>query len=72
MFTGIIKDIGTVFKVEKKEGDKKFFIYTHLKFNNLRTGSSICCSGVCLKIIKCGKNKKRIYVFIFFNIIITE
>lgn len=59
MFTGIIKDIGRVFKVEKKEGDKKFFISTHLKFINLTTGSSICCSGVCLTIIKRGKNKKK-------------
>ena len=59
MFTGIIKDIGRVLKVEKKGGDKKFFISTHLKFNNLSIGSSICCSGVCLTIMKCGKNKKK-------------
>ena len=32
MFTGIITDIGEVFKIKTKEGDKKFFISTKLKY----------------------------------------
>ena len=30
MFTGIIIDIGEVFKIEKRNNDPKFFIYTNL------------------------------------------
>ena len=29
MFTGIINDIGEVFKIGEKKGDKKFFISTN-------------------------------------------
>jgi len=59
MFTGIIIDIGEVFKIEIKKGDKKFFISTKLKLINLKIGSSICCSGVCLTIIRNGKIKNK-------------
>ena len=44
MFTGIIIDIGEVFKIEKRNNDPKFFIYTNLNLKNLKIGSSICCS----------------------------
>ena len=57
MFTGIIADIGEVFKIKTKKGDKKFFISTNLKVKNLKIGSSICCSGVCLTIIQRGRKK---------------
>ena len=63
MFTGIITDIGEVFKIKTKKGDKKFFISTNLKVKNLKIGSSICCSGVCLTIIKRGK-KKNFFFFV--------
>ena len=58
MFTGIIEDIGKVFRI-KKSGDKIFFISTIIHYKNLKIGSSISCNGICLTIIKRGKNKKN-------------
>ena len=57
MFTGIIEDIGEVFKV-KKSGDKLFYISTQINYKKLNIGSSISCNGACLTIIKKGKKKK--------------
>ena len=56
MFTGIINSIGTIRKIKKK-GDKIFFIETKLKFSDLKVGSSISCSGVCLTIVQKGKKE---------------
>ena len=58
MFTGIIEDIGEIFKI-KKEEDKKFFILTNINYKNLKIGSSISCNGICLTITKRGKKKKN-------------
>ena len=46
MFTGIIEDIGKVFKI-KKSGDKLFYISTRINSKKLKIGSSISCNGVC-------------------------
>ena len=56
MFTGIINSIGTIRKIKKK-GDKIFFIETNFKFSDLKVGSSISCSGVCLTIAQKGKKE---------------
>tara|TARA_B100001123_G_scaffold436878_1_gene568016 strand:+ start:154 stop:765 length:612 start_codon:yes stop_codon:yes gene_type:complete len=58
MFTGIIEDIGEIYKI-KTSGGKIFFISTKIHFKNLKVGSSISCNGVCLTITKRGKKKKR-------------
>ena len=58
MFTGIIEDIGKIFKI-KKELDRKFFVLTKINYKNLKIGSSISCNGVCLTIIKRGKKKNK-------------
>jgi len=77
MFTGIINSIGTIIKIKKK-ADKIFFIETKLKLSDLKVGSSISCSGVCLTIIQKGKKKitvgsqflllKKHYQNLIFNI----
>ena len=58
MFTGIIEDIGEIFRI-KKAGDTKFFISTKINYKKLKIGSSISCNGICLTIIKKGKKKKN-------------
>ena len=58
MFTGIIQDIGEIVKI-KKEEDKKFFVLTNIDYKKLKVGSSICCNGICLTIIKREKKKKK-------------
>ena len=58
MFTGIIEDIGEIFKIKKNQ-DQRFSIFTKINYKNLKIGSSISCNGVCLTIIKRGKKKKN-------------
>ena len=52
MFSGIIKDIGTV---EYLKPDKSF-VKIKTKFSKLELGESISCSGVCLTVSKIDKN----------------
>ena len=62
MFTGIITDIGEVYKIKNKKGDKKFFISTNLKEINLKIGNSVSCSGVCLTLEKVKGNLSNFYL----------
>lgn len=53
MFTGIITDIGTVRKIEKR-GDTHIVIATKYDMAQVPVGASIACSGVCLTVVKKG------------------
>lgn len=53
MFTGIIKSIGTVVSVQKKDGKRIYVIDPHLE-NKWDKGSSVAVSGVCSTIVKKG------------------
>lgn len=52
MFTGIIKDIGKIVKIERERGDWRFFIQTHIDLSKVDIGASIACSGCCLTVIE--------------------
>ena len=55
MFTGIITDIGIL--LEKSVENNQDYIYRIKGFtnaSNIKLGSSICCSGICLTVIKTG------------------
>ena len=55
MFTGIINDIGIL--LEKSVENNQDYIYRIKGFtnaSNIKLGSSICCSGICLTVIKTG------------------
>ena len=53
MFTGIITDIGTVRKVEKK-GDTRFEFNTAFDTSKIDLGASIACSGACMTVVEKG------------------
>jgi riboflavin synthase len=53
MFTGIVTDIGTVRKIEKR-GDTHIAIATKYDLSGVPIGASIACSGVCLTVVKKG------------------
>ena len=53
MFTGIIKDIGTVMTVEQN-GDTRFVIRTSLGTNAMELGASVACSGACMTVVDKG------------------
>ena len=50
MFTGIITDIGTVRRIERR-GDTRYVIDTRYRTDEIDIGASICCSGVCLTVV---------------------
>ncbi len=54
MFTGIITDIGTVLDIDRR-GDTRVRIQTAYDVENIDTGASIACDGVCLTVVNLGK-----------------
>jgi riboflavin synthase len=53
MFTGIVTDIGTVRRTEKR-GDLRLQIETGYDTATIELGASIACSGVCLTVVDKG------------------
>jgi riboflavin synthase len=75
MFSGIIKEIGYVTKIVRKNKNCFLEISTKMRFNKKDIGSSIACSGVCLtledftgKICKFFVSKETLKRTIFKNI----
>lgn len=53
MFTGIVTDVGTVFKAEQR-ADLRLTIRCGYDMSTVDLGASICCSGVCLTVVDKG------------------
>ncbi len=56
MFTGLVKDIGTIKSIDKNNGDMRIEIDTNMNLSNINIGASICCSGCCLTVVEKAKN----------------
>jgi riboflavin synthase len=56
MFTGIVTDIGTVRRIEKR-GDWRLEIETDYDVATIEIGASIACSGPCLTVVAKGPGK---------------
>ena len=54
MFTGIITDIGTVRKIEKR-GDTRFEFNTAFDTAKIDLGASIACNGACMTVVEKGE-----------------
>lgn len=54
MFTGIITDLGTVARVERKGGDARFVFSSAYDMATVDMGASIACNGVCLTVVEKG------------------
>jgi len=52
MFTGIIKTMGTVTKVDNNRGDPRFYIQSDLDLSKIEIGASVCHAGCCLTVIE--------------------
>jgi riboflavin synthase len=61
MFTGIITDIGTVTRIEKR-GDTLFTIATSYPTATIDLGASIACSGCCLTVMAKGNTSFNVEV----------
>ena len=62
MFNGIIYNTGKVISVKKTKKSIFIGILSNITFKKKDLGSSICCNGVCLTLVKI--DKKKIYFYL--------
>ena len=62
MFNGIIYNTGRVISINKTKNSLFVGIVTNLIFKNKDLGSSICCNGVCLTLVKIRGKKVYFYL----------
>jgi riboflavin synthase len=67
MFTGIIKNIGTIKTLTKKNNGYFLSVVSNLKFTKKDIGTSISCSGVCLTLTKIKKDNKKNELFFYLS-----
>ena len=67
MFTGIIKNIGVIKKLTKKNNGYFLSVISNLNFTKKDIGTSISCSGVCLTLTKIKKNNKKNELFFYLS-----
>jgi riboflavin synthase len=67
MFTGIIKNIGAIKTLTKKNNGYFFSVISNLNFTKKDIGTSISCSGVCLTLTKIKKNNKKNELFFYLS-----
>lgn len=51
MFTGLIRDVGTVHFYQRNSNSVRLSIQTRLPLNDLTPGASVACNGACLTVI---------------------
>ena len=62
MFNGIIYNTGKVISFKKSKKSAFIGILSNITFKKKDLGSSICCNGVCLTLVKI--DKKKIYFYL--------
>ena len=51
MFTGLVRDLGSIEKIEDLDGLRRFYVKGKIDLKDLTEGASIAHSGVCLTVI---------------------
>jgi riboflavin synthase len=67
MFTGIVKNIGVIKELTKKNNGYFLSVISNLNFTKKDIGTSISCSGVCLTLTKIKKNNKKNELFFYLS-----
>ena len=62
MFNGIIYNTGKIHSIDKAKNSLFIGIKSKLRFNFGEIGSSVCCDGVCLTLVKIKKNIIYFYI----------
>jgi riboflavin synthase len=62
MFNGIIYSSASVKKITLSANSAEIILKTDLAFNKSELGSSLCCNGTCLTIIKINRNLISFYL----------
>ncbi|MEL6566831.1 MAG: riboflavin synthase [Pseudomonadota bacterium] len=58
MFTGLVTDVGTIRKVEDRNGLRRFEVESGYPLENIDMGASILHSGVCLTVVDKGQGER--------------
>ncbi len=51
MFTGLVRDIGLIKSVDRRDGGVRLEIETGLNLRDMEIGASVCCAGICLTVV---------------------
>ena len=62
MFNGIIYNTGKIHSIDKTKNSSFIGIKSKLRFKLKDIGSSVCCDGVCLTLVKIKKNIIYFYI----------
>mgnify|MGYP001204902201 CR=1 FL=1 len=62
MFNGIIYNTGNIHSISKTKNSLFISIKSKLRFNLKEIGSSVCCDGVCLTLVKVKKDIIYFYI----------
>ena len=62
MFNGIIYNTGKIHSIDRTKNSLFIGIRSKLKFNIKDIGSSVCCDGVCLTLVKIKKSIIYFYI----------
>ena len=62
MFNGIIYNTGSIHSIKKTKNSLFIGIKTKLGFSLREIGSSVCCDGVCLTLVRVNKNIVYFYI----------
>ena len=62
MFNGIIYNTGNIHSINKTKNSLFIGIKSKLRFNLKEIGSSVCCDGVCLTLVKVKKDIIYFYI----------
>jgi len=62
MFNGIIYNTGQIKSIKKTSNSLSIGVQSKLRLNKTEIGSSICCDGVCLTVIKIKKDIIYFYI----------
>jgi riboflavin synthase len=54
MFTGLIRDVGSVMRIDTARPDPRYYIRTKIDLGREGMGASISCSGCCLTLVEKG------------------
>lgn len=62
MFTGLIEDVGTVYRWQKRGGSGVLTLNTSLPLREMSVGSSIAVNGACLTVVDKGRGRFTVEV----------
>jgi len=62
MFNGIIYNTGSIHSIKKTKNSLFIGVKSKLRFSLREIGSSVCCDGVCLTLVRVNKNIVYFYI----------